>query len=309
MKPLSLLFLLLITVFSCQKDKKAISMKPTMSAVKVDTLTLHKVLSVNGLEDAQLSGLTIKNGVLYTVSDKRDTVLYKIELGEKDAAVVPHLTFTPPAHENDLDLEGITHDADNFYLMCEDQFQILKVNAKTSEASWASTSYYGMCKEEGFFGVNNAYFEGITKTGESTFVMAMERQPRGLLDVNLSFDEPSSRIVKMDYSKFKSNKAGAVDFAGLYYYNNRLFALQRNAYLISEMEPTNSGYNEGDAWSYRHVALNERYHYSNMKYGHAEGLAIDKDYIYIILDNNNTSRLVDKNDKRPLLFIFNNPGL
>jgi hypothetical protein len=44
-----------------------------------------------------------------------------------------------------------------------------------------------------------------------------------------------------------------------------------------------------------------------MKYGRAEGLAVDKDHFYVILDNNNDPKINDPNNRLPLLFIFERP--
>ncbi|MEL6823405.1 MAG: SdiA-regulated domain-containing protein [Calditrichota bacterium] len=281
----------------------------TQIYAETSLLKLHKAYPIEGLENAQPSGLTVLNGELFTISDKRDTVIYKLDLEENVARFIKHIRFEPPAAEGILDLEGITYDDENFYLISEKQFQILRVTMADGQCNWASPGYFGMGKEKGFFGVSNAYFEGICRTAADRYVLAIERQPRGLLDVNLSFDAPSTRFVNIDNSKFEFRKNASYDFSGLDYYKGRVFALQRNAYAISEMIKTKAGYREGEGWSYKHVATSDTYRYKDMRYGHAEGLAIDDDYVYIILDNNDDERLSDGNDKRPLLFIFHNPGL
>jgi len=310
MKRILIATLLLCLSLSCQKvTKQKDSVEMTRMYAKTTPLKLHKAYPVDGLDNAQPSGLTVINGELFTISDKRDTVIYKLSLEKDIARLVPHIRFEPPAAEGILDLEGITHDKENFYLVSETQFQIVRVAMEDGQCNWASPGYMGLGKEKGFFGVRNAFFEGICRISADQYVLAIERQPRGLVDVNLSFESPSSRFVKMDSSRFEFKQGASYDFSGLDYYNGRVFALQRNAYAVTEMVKTKTGYREGEGWSYKHISTGNEYRYKDMRYGHAEGLAIDDSYIYIILDNNDDERLNDENDKRPLLFIFHNPGL
>ena len=114
------------------------------------------------------------------------------------------------------------------------------------------------------------------------------------LSVNQVFDESIHPL----------EQARKPDFAGLYVYNGTIYALHRNAYLIHALIKNEQGlYQEGQSWSYEHIVKDPDFAYQEMQFGHAEGLAVDGDNFYLVLDNNNIPRLKNPNDKRPLLII------
>ena len=91
--------------------------------------------------------------------------------------------------------------------------------------------------------------------------------------------------------------------------NNRLYVLERNAYLICHLVRKDERFEEGEGWSYKHVVTRPDYKYVDMRYGKAEGLCMDKNFVYVILDNNGRSRYGKPKDKRPLLLILFRPDL
>ena len=68
-----------------------------------------------------------------------------------------------------------------------------------------------------------------------------------------------------------------------------------------------TGYEELEVWSFGHVTNADEYRYEDMTFGKAEGLTMDEDNVYVILDNNGLARVGDPTDHRPLLFVFARP--
>ncbi len=277
---------------------------------KLFNLKLHKSFPVEGPENIQPSGLTIWNEQLYTVSDKHDTVIFRIIFNENNAVLQPYLTFNPPDPHNRgwFDFEGITmDDKGNFYLISETRFKILQVRADGSVVYWITPSIRPFGENEGLFQVHNAYGEGITFISPNKFIICAERQPRGMIEINLQSSPASIMAHRCEESKFGFPPGVSTDFAGLFYFKDALYVLQRNAYLISQLTVDERGCSEGPGWSYHHIVTRDEFRYTDMQYGHAEGLAIDENYFYIILDNNGDPRKTDSEDRRPLLFLLEPP--
>ncbi len=275
-----------------------------------DTLILQDYFVVEGPPNCQPSGLTICDDVLYTISDKHDDAIFRLDFQGDKVRLRPVIRFTLPDPEQRgwFDFEGITCDGEgNFYLISETRFQILKVRARDGQFAWISPNLKPAGQAVGLFQIKNAYAEGLARAGEQRFWVAAERQPRGLIRVELDKEPAQIHAYLLNQSRFSFPEGVSTDFAGLYWYRGRLFALVRNAYVFCELIATNEGIREGRAWSFHELAEREEFRYEDMRYGHAEGLAIDDRYVYIILDNNGDARVVNRNDRRPLFFRFLNP--
>ncbi len=92
----------------------------TISEEIVTPLKPVQVLAVEGPENNQPSGLTIFNNTLFTVSDKHDDTIFRVQLMDDRAVLVPHIQFklSEPVPEKVLDFEGITCDNEgNLYCL------------------------------------------------------------------------------------------------------------------------------------------------------------------------------------------------
>src|ERR1041384_6789800 len=98
------------------------------------------------------------------------------------------------------------------------------------------------------------------------------------------------------------------DFADLTVWRARVFALARNAHVVMHLEPGPAGWTEGGAWSYALTENAPRFAYRDRAFGVAEGLAIDDEHVFIVCYNNRDERDTQPGDRRPLLFVFRNPG-
>src|SRR5581483_5240016 len=126
-------------------------------------------------------------------------------------------------------------------------------------------------RRAGLFATPGAGIEGVALLGER-LIVAAERQPRGLM-VARSADGPA-RALRLDETRLRLPPARVPDFADLCAEGGRLFALARNA--------------EGPAWSFAETSA--AYPYHDRRYGLGEGLALDRDHVYVVLDNNGDAR-------------------
>lgn len=272
-------------------------------------LKLFRVLPVEGPENCQPSGLTIRSDTLFTVSDKHDSAIYRVELLDTAAVLIPYLTFQIPdtASRTWFDFEGITHDnSGNFYIVSESRFRILQVSAG-GEIAWITPDLKPYGEAKGLFQVFNASLEGIAWIGDNHFTLTAERQPRGLLEVEIGNPNVSVNVHKFDAVKFPFSKGRSPDFADLFWYQDTLYALERNAFVVSQLINENGQYRQGKGWFYEHIENDPRFLYADTTYGLAEGLCMDDRYIYIALDNNGDARRTNPKDTRPLLFILERP--
>jgi len=283
---------------------------PAPSEDDVTLLKLIKALPVEGPENNQPSGLTIFNDTLFAVSDKHDDTIFRIELRDNKAVFRPYLTFelSEPVAAKRLDFEGIACDEEgHFYLVSETAFRILRISADGEEASWVTPSLRSYGENEGLFQTRGAYLEGIALLDRDTFLVCAERQPRGLIEVDMNVEPYAIRVFNTDETRLKLPAGRNSDFADLFRENRDLYVIQRNADAICKLVYGGQVLEEKDIWSYTHIVNREDLHYSSMRFGKAEGLCMDEEHIYLILDNNGDHRASNPEDRRPLLLIMERP--
>ncbi len=301
MKPF-LIILILTTVLSVSVA--------TASENRVTPLKLIHALPVEGPENNQPSGLTIWHDTLFAVSDKHDDTIFRVALTDTSAVFVPHLTFGIPesAPGKRLDFEGIACDAQgHFYLVSESTFRILRVSADGADVSWITPSLRPVGEREGLFRTRGAYLEGIALLGPDLFLVCAERQPRGLIEVDTSVEPHAVQVFNYDETSLDLPAGRNTDFSDLFRENGDLYVLQRNAEVISNLVYGGPILEEKEVWSFGNIVHREDLRYSNMKYGLAEGLCMDAERIYLILDNNGDCRASNPDDRRPLLLIIKRP--
>ncbi len=279
---------------------------PGLAAAQENLVLLEaiSVLPVEGPESNQPSGLFIHNDTLYTVSDKHDDTIFRIELREDAAVFVPHIRFEVPKPFGvfRLDLEGITRDDDGtFYLASEGAFAILKVDADRKKASWVTTSLRKVGASAGLFQTRGGYLEGITLMARDRFLVTAEREPCGLIEVDMA---PVQRIVEI------ANHGSTESYTGLHREVENVYILQRSTATIRRTIRYLDVDSPSTVWSFAHIVNDPEYLYQHEQFGAktAEGLAMDRDRVYVILDNNNDARRMYPTDHRPLLLIMKRPG-
>jgi len=275
-------------------------------ATAIQVLDEYQVMPINSAIPIEPSGLTIRANRLFTVCDDGSQIYLIDELSENlaEAKVYQDLDISQLAALN-LDLEGITVVGDEFFLVSENHSKLVRVNGTQLHYVPDLGGVYANAFQAGLFQLDNAGLESAAYLGNQTFLMSVERQPRGLIEV--TFDENFNHIIKQTNQMFDDSthpleSHRKPDLTGLFYYDGVIYALHRNAYLIHELvKQPNGEYQEGQVWSYEHIVRDPAYAYQDMTFGHAEGLAVDDQYFYLVLDNNRSPRLVDDQDIRPLL--------
>ena len=275
----------------------------------------YQVYPINGVDDIEPSGLTLKNGELYTVGDKHQAI-YRLDIKEDEAWLHKEMVL---ASERDLgvtvlDLEGITTVDDDFVLASEAHHRLIYVH-DNGQLRWMpeqGNALYRSAFDAGLLQLHNAGLEAVTYLGEQQFLVAAERQPRGLISLQFSedltvIDEQYNQIMLNSQQKLHGRHP---DLTGLFVHDEQVYGLQRNAYVIHELNRVgNNLFMEGQAWSYEHIVRDPKYAYSDMQFGHAEGLAVDDTKFYLVLDNNRIGNAKNPNDKRPLLIVAERPVL
>ncbi len=281
-------------------------MMPMTTGAEVIRLDQYEVFHVNSTHPIEPSGLTIKEGRLYTVCDDNNTILTINDagMGEVDAEVFLKLDARQLS-AMDLDLEAITTVAGDFFVVSESNHKLIHV--KGQQLSWVPDlgGVYASAYQAGLFQIYNAGLEAAAYLGNQTFLLSVERQPRGLIEV--TFDADFKTMLAQHNQVFADSNhplsaERKPDLTGLFYHAEKIYALHRNAYMIHELIKNEAGdYAEGQSWSYEHIVKHPKYVYEDMTFGHAEGLAVDDDNFYLIIDNNNNPKKSNPKDLRPLL--------
>ncbi len=287
----------------------------SVTSVEPIQLNEYRVYPINGIDQIEPSGLTLKNGTLYTVGDKHRAI-YRLDIRDDEAWLHKEMTL---ASERDLgvaalDLEGITTVDGDFVLVSEAHHRLIHVH-RDGQLRWLPAQGNGLYQsafDAGLLQLHNAGLEGVAYLGNQRFLLAAERQPRGL--ITLKFSEDMTELVSQ-HNQIMLNSRQYLhgrhpDMTGLFVHQNQVYALQRNAYVVHELNAVgNRLYQEGRAWSYEHIVRDPKHAYSDMRFGHAEGLAVDDDHFYLVLDNNRIPNAKNPNDKRPLLIVAQRPVL
>lgn len=289
-----------------------------------ETLVLHQFLQ--GKNKDELSGLTYKDQKLYTVADKKKNhFIYEIELTKDSFSLKeaynlkngPYLNL--PVHlktssgikiPTQLDLEGISHCQNDFYLVDEQARNLLLFQ----EGELKLHTELGTQKlfEKHILHDNlelNAGLEGVAIDCENQIAyIAQERSPTGIIKIDLKKREVVD-VFKPDPIEQKK-----YTYSGLYFDKNFLYALERNQKSIAKINP-------------KTFKLEKRYFYPEIQgtdfnliydtgkpYGIEEGLALSSEYIFVVLDNNGdklnkkfAKAMHLKRNKNHSLLIFKRP--
>ena len=274
--------------------------------IKITDLKVDGVFPIESPYPVEPSGLCIRDGVLYSVSDDTPDWIFKIEVGRETAEFVPYLEFKRP-DETVMDLEGIEVGPDgSFYILNEESSQVLQVMPDGS-SRWVTPNAVNGGKKLGLFGVKGGRAEGMTQLGDGSFLLLAERQPRGWLTVGATGVTGGAKMKKTRFTTHKSIFR-IPDFTGAAMDEGKIWVLHRNLELIGTLELDGSTYAEGEeAWSFRHIVTLTDWAYVMDRFGTAEGLAVDENYFYVVLDNNGSSRKLKEEDTRPLLMILKKP--
>ena len=268
------------------------------------SLVPEAVLPIESDIAIEPSGLCLRDGELFSVSDDTDDVIFHLSRSDSVARFEPFIKFEKPEGSGFLDLEGIaTGPEGSFYLLSEAHSRILQV-FPDGRSVWATESVYDAGRGAGLFRVNNGGLEGFACLGDRHFLLLAERQPRGWLEVDGETVIDAARMPTTRYGKGLA-LSRIPDFTGADFFDDKLYVLFRNGELVTTLERTQGGWAEGAlAWSFASTIRDQRWSYRDKMYGMAEGLAVDEDYFYVVVDNNGSPRSSSADDVRPLLLIL-----
>lgn len=268
-------------------------------------LTAEKVWQLNPSQGERFdaSGLLLrKNGDLLTVND-RDPTLRRIQFFENknsaDLVVLPDFfnatELAPFASEKAgrYDCEGIAEDKQGRIYLCEEANRwILRLDPKTKKVErlpidWSPVEKYFHPTD------HNASFEGIA-IGDGKLFVANERQEGRIIVVDLK----SLKIVDDFTVRPTKTKMKDIHYSDLCWFDGALFALLRENRVVVKINAKEhrilAEYNFGEMTQEPEVAY--------LAPNTLEGLAVDKNYFWLVTDNNGLPRKRFLLDPRPTLF-------
>lgn len=295
-------------------------------------LVLQAEHPVEGMRGGNLSGLALCQGEMWTVSDRDDDQIYRLDTRYAEWQAEALSIDVPPPPESglpwgvrmmhkavsplrggDLDFEGISCDeAGNRYVVSETHAAVLQV-PPIGEPAWLKIdpALVRQSRGSGMLLHFNALFEGIAVNPQGTQLwLAAERERRGLLTLRKQqsvwnceggcvvmseggLEQPPARL---------KAKAQQKDFADLALFDGKLFTLERMAYRICRRTPATGAVER--CWSFANDALTDARRY-NSGYGTAEALSLDAKGAWIGVDNGNHVRA--DGEKRPIVWRFAAP--
>lgn len=299
-------------------------------AAPLESLKLVSEHPVDGMVGGNLSGLAMCNGRLWTVSDRDDNVVYRLDTANKVWKAEPH-TFDAPEPQSylplnlrslatmssvvrggNLDFEGVSCDAEgNRYLVSEAYGTVLKVPV-SGAATWLALpeELIAQARANGMLHHFNGIFEGLAMNAAGDRLwLAAERDKRGLLVVHRDGDQwrcgPSCVLLAepdQPASVPEGHKAVNQDYADISLHNGKLFTLERSVYRVCR-RTLETGQLER-CWSFRDEARKPSRRY-DQAYGLTEALVVDETGAWIGTDNNFGARA--DGEKRPVVWRFAAP--
>jgi hypothetical protein len=278
------------------------------------------------------SGLTIWDKKLYTVSDRISTCVFCLEIDEvnKKATAVPVRLNQMSVLEStggDMSFEGITVDGSgNFFLISENTSRVYKLPRNENDPAVkiiSGTTLETVAKDIGLLNDANKGFEGISLLSQDEFILCAERNECGLVQItrkNRKYLSVKAWTLSMHPFptplERQSVEQGLADLFTLLepgkdgVPHRTVFGLERNGEGISKISIQDSGVSSTALWRISKTLRKDGYRYNDSPhFAMPEGLAIDEDFVYVIIDNNESSieGSIDENASKPLLFKFQRP--
>lgn len=300
-------------------------------AAELKLLSEHPV---EGMRGGNLSGLAMCGKELWTVSDRDDDQIYRLDISADTWQAETVKIEVPPVPESglpfglrsrtkaaslirggDLDFEGISCDAaGNRYIVSEAHAAVLQVPV-TGEPEWLKIAP-GMVREARASGMLlhfNALFEGIVVNPQGNQIwLAAERERRGLISIKRpqslwDCDGPcvllSEAGTEMQPAQMPKAKAVSRNFSDVALFEGKLFTLESSQFQLCRRDPVTAKAEQ--CWSYADEMLAPQRQY-NQPYGLAEALVVEADGAWIGLDNNFGARA--DGEKRPVVYRFAAPA-
>jgi hypothetical protein len=263
-------------------------------------------LNLPSADEFEASGLLLlPDGGLLTISD-HGPELYRVKfLEDTNAADLVRLPdcfseeqlapFTAQKTGH-YDCEGIARDSQGRLYVCEEMDRwILRFDPKLKaverlDVDWSSVRKYFHPTER------NASFEGVA-IGDGKLYVANERQLGRIIVVDLD----TLKVVEDFVVRPSTSQARDIHYSDLSWFDGSLFVLLRESHVVLRVDPATkkvlAEYDFGELERQPEVIYRNPYPTSLM-----EGLAVDRDFIWLVTDNNGRPRARHPNDTRPTLF-------
>ncbi len=251
------------------------------------------------------SGLIrLPSGQLLTVNDKEPGA-FEIRFGTNQsvANLLPWPQLTPahfgplnPGRDLPWDLEGIAMGPDQALYLCEEHSRWILRQRKphgplerlpidwSSESRWLSPTD------------RNASWEGIAVSGERLWV-ANERSSGRIFEIDLK----TLAVIGSFRVAPPGSTAEDIHYTDLCWFEGQLWVLCRENRRVLCVDPDT--HQVLSSFSYFEIEMDPRYAYRHiLPYGFFEGLSVDADSIWLLIDNNGYGRKSDPKDTRPQLF-------
>ncbi|GAA5445028.1 hypothetical protein Misp06_03221 [Microbulbifer sp. NBRC 101763] len=261
-----------------------------------------------------ISGLSFCYGELLTISDKNSREIFTLKREGRHAKLASYLQLsglTVPQKDKPrnfwhfildlsrpvgaMDFEGITCSDKYIYIVSERYNRILEVD-RQGNAHWLDAMWTTEARARGYMQGFNLASEGLVKIGDD-FWVAMESEPRGLVKLSPNGDVQLFTPPPVAGLNFRGEPE---DLGALDYYDGGLFTLERNAYAVCRrVLPSLKA-----EWclDYREIEKSSELQYEGHRTGgKGDGLAVGKEGIFIVFDNDNISRSANPQDRRALL--------
>ena len=274
-------------------------------------LSPEKIVRLNSPDEKSFgaSGLLLTaQGDLLTVSDSGPT-LYRILLPEAgEAAHLLPLNNCFSARQlrglhpygNRYDCEGIAQDDQGRFYLCEEGSRwILRCRPGSDQAEVLPIDWNPV---RNFFSADrNASFEGIT-IGRGNLYVANERSSPVILVLDLKTLKIIDHFVVQPRT---ASLLGFLHYSDLSWSDGKLYVLCRHHRVVLEVEPkTHTVLAE-----YNYRQLEDDLGYETLfPTGVMEGLAVDRDSIWLVTDNNGLGRKDAPEDLRPTLVKCRRPA-
>lgn len=254
------------------------------------------------------SGIALIKGRIHFISDNSgDRSIYLLKQKVYEYTAHPLQLFdlsglSPRTTEHDLDLEGLLHNRGNLYAVDERNRIIFRISKQGRfTALTHDIALYNASRGISFSDNSNAGFEGIACNEEGTvFYVANEREKATVYILKKKGD----RLVTTDHIFPEAGSGGICsDISDLFYERGHLYILSRNERRILKLDLKTLAVSQ--TYSYR-TATEGLYH-SPRGYGFAEGLAMSRSKIYLLLDSNGKSFKGQKGGKHGALVILPRP--
>jgi hypothetical protein len=268
-------------------------------------------LNLPANEPFDASGLLrTASGELWTIND-RGPSLYRIQFvpdtNAADLVLVPDC-FTPSQLQHlaslktsRYDCEGIAQDEQGRIYICEEadrwvlRYDPAAGTVERLDIDWTPVRMYFHPTDR------NASFEGIAVGGGRLYV-ANERQLGRIIVVDLG----TLKVIDDFAPRPSTSNARDVHFTGLSWFDGALYVLLRGSRFVLAVEPETHRILAEYDFREMENAPEARYR-SIYPTGQMEGLAVERDYFWLVTDNNGFGRVKYPEDKRPTLFKCRRP--